>query len=1013
MKTLNKTLSLVLVLVMVLGLFGVASAADFKDKAEIENVEAVNTMAALNIINGKNGNVFDPTGTVTRAEMSKMICVALNGGKEPVLGTTANPTYSDIQGHWAAGYIEYCSTLGIVAGMGDGTFAPDATVTGSQAAKMMLVAMNYKADVFGFTGPAWETRVNVEANKAGLYDDLGGLNASEALSRDNAAQLIYNGITAGMMELTWTQNANGEITQNYSLNPNKTIATEKFRLSTGYSYIAHVEYDSVDKKYKTDIEDPKGIPATTADFDTDFSGDVDYSAYVGMNVKILYKTTTTGIHVYGVYPYKSNVVLSGVVGQLSDSDIVTALMGGSDELKFNNTTYKFENAIAATPVYDFNETASRGTMQDFLTAFLGGEKILAAYTFKAIDLDNDGKIDNVVVYPFSVYKVTYVGAEKATITQIDGEEAPLTEIDLKEDSTYDGIAKGDYVKYTAAGNNSGNTKVFEKIMPMTGTVTKTTTAALGTVTLTKAQMNGIYFVDLTNTTQTIGTSYENIIQVNTFVFYSDVAATSTAGEDYAVCIKAVGPDAYATAHAKLLFSDGTIKEVETDADYSAAGLNDELVEFKVNAATGKYTLATATVNPGAYDGSEVNGFADDATNGAKINGKAIDDNAIVFVKTAANDYKVVTGAQAKTYSGTVTNKAAFYTTNQSTGFDTIRLAFITLANNVTSGDTNYGYVTADIAETKNEKNVTVYEVTFWNGTEEVTKVAASKGTLAKGVIFSYTYNDDGYMVPDEVAGLKVGKVVAFDGTAIEISSGNTAKKVTDKTTVFYVNGDTYKGVAGGEILLSDGTHNNIYYVDNNNATDPLKFVLFDTRNKVSTASVTATDADTQAELDALFAVHSVVTVYGNWTAPAAAYTVPAGKTLVVTETTTLTANTFTVNGTFKTKVIADDNIAQLAIGATGTLNITGAAASTDVVTQLEAITTDGAKVTFATATTSVAANKWCTTKGTAATAGNSDGAEATKVGATSAIPAGTYTYGTLGFSANNVTAADVAAWFKA
>ena len=197
MKTLNKTLSLVLVLVMVLGLFGVASAADFKDKAEIENVEAVNTMAALNIINGKNGNVFDPTGTVTRAEMSKMICVALNGGKEPVLGTTANPTYSDIQGHWAAGYIEYCSTLGIVAGMGDGTFAPDATVTGSQAAKMMLVAMNYKADVFGFTGPAWETRVNVEANKAGLYDDLGGLNASEGLSRDNAAQLIYNGIFAG------------------------------------------------------------------------------------------------------------------------------------------------------------------------------------------------------------------------------------------------------------------------------------------------------------------------------------------------------------------------------------------------------------------------------------------------------------------------------------------------------------------------------------------------------------------------------------------------------------------------------------------------------------------------------------------------------------------------------------------------------------------------------------------------------------------------------------------------
>ena len=190
MKTLNKTLSLVLVLVMVLGLFGVASATDFKDDAQIENQKAVQTAVALNIINGKDGNTFDPTGIVKRGEMCKMICVALNGGTEPTLGTLATPSFTDIAGHWAEKYVEYCYGLGIVAGNGDGTFAPDATVTGSQAAKMMLVAMNYKADVFGFTGPAWETRVNVEANKAGLYADLGGLNASEALSRDNAAQLI-------------------------------------------------------------------------------------------------------------------------------------------------------------------------------------------------------------------------------------------------------------------------------------------------------------------------------------------------------------------------------------------------------------------------------------------------------------------------------------------------------------------------------------------------------------------------------------------------------------------------------------------------------------------------------------------------------------------------------------------------------------------------------------------------------------------------------------------------------
>lgn len=1011
MKTLNKTLSLVLVLVMVLGLFGVASAADFKDKAEIENVEAVNTMAALNIINGKNGNVFDPTGTVTRAEMSKMICVALNGGKEPVLGTTANPTYSDIQGHWAAGYIEYCSTLGIVAGMGDGTFAPDATVTGSQAAKMMLVAMNYKADVFGFTGPAWETRVNVEANKAGLYDDLGGMNASEGLSRDNAAQLIYNGINAGMMQLSWQQNANGEITQTYQLNTDKTIATEKFGLKTGYSYIASVKYDSADKKYRTDIEVPQGNVTTTKNFNTDFSGDVDYSAYVGMNVKILYKTTTTGIHVYGVYPYKSNVVLSGVVGQLSDSDIASALLG--DELKFNNTTYKFETAIGATPVYNFNVKAARGTMADFLKDItVNNETILAAYNFKAIDLDNNGEIDSVVVYPFSVYKVTYVGAEKATIIQINGEETALTEIDLKEDSTYDGIAKGDFVKYTAAGNNSGNTKVFEKIMPMTGTVTKTTTAALGTTTLTKAQMNGIYFVDLTTTTLTIGQPYENIIQVNTFAFYADKAATSTIGADYAVTTTAVKNDAYGKPNVKLLFSDGTIKEVATTnaADDFAA---DVLVEFTVNAATGKYTLANATKDPGAYTDTEAGAFVGDATYGAKIGGKAIDDNAIVFVKTYGGDYKVVTGAQAKTYVGSVTKQAAFYTTNQSTGLNTISLAFITLDDaDVTSGDTNYGYITADIAETKNEKNVTVYEVTFWNGTEEVTKVAASKSTLAKGDIFSYTYNDDGYMVPSLVSGLKVGKVTGFDGTTIDIQGENTATKVTDKTTVFYVNGDTYKGVAGGEIQLGN-VKDNIYYVDNTNTNDHLKFVLFDIRNEVSalsTIAVPATDADTQTELDALFDLYSVVAVAGGAFAPSEAVAIPAGKAVVAT-TATLD-NDVTGKGT-------------LAVGAFTDAATSAAHVKCETVKFLAATTVAVIRaIPTANGTTMVldvdsydnyssAAPKFYSTKGSAETAADAnDAVAAEELVVGEKIPAGIYVYGTYGYTAGDHATPDVAGWFK-
>ena len=76
-----------------------------------------------------------------------MICVALNGGKEPNLATNATPTFSDVRTNansaWAEKYIESCASQGIVSGVGGGKFAPAGNVTGTQLAKMLLVALGY------------------------------------------------------------------------------------------------------------------------------------------------------------------------------------------------------------------------------------------------------------------------------------------------------------------------------------------------------------------------------------------------------------------------------------------------------------------------------------------------------------------------------------------------------------------------------------------------------------------------------------------------------------------------------------------------------------------------------------------------------------------------------------------------------------------------------------------------------------------------------------------------------
>ena len=182
---------------MLLSVTAMGAGAAYQDQDQIKHKEAVEKLASLNIMEGRDTGNFDPNTYVTRAEMCKMICIALNGGTDPVLKAKTPPTYWDTKGHWAAEYIEYCSALGIVSGTGNGDFQPDASITGVQAAKMMLVAMGYKTD---YTGNSWALLVSIDAVAANLYEQLDDLDSKEPLCRDDAAQLIYNGIMASMVK---------------------------------------------------------------------------------------------------------------------------------------------------------------------------------------------------------------------------------------------------------------------------------------------------------------------------------------------------------------------------------------------------------------------------------------------------------------------------------------------------------------------------------------------------------------------------------------------------------------------------------------------------------------------------------------------------------------------------------------------------------------------------------------------------------------------------------------------
>ena len=205
MRNLKRTLSLVLAALMLMGMMvvgaGAAGVDDFSDKDEIVNKDAVSMLTILGVINGKeDGSYYAPKDNVTRAEMAKMIATILNQGADVNdLYANLETGLTDIDNSWAKGYINYCYSLGIIAGRGNGTFDPTAPVTGNEAAKMLLVAIGYDPEVEGLTGASWAIKTTSLASTLGIFDDLTAPTA-ENLNRDNAALLIYNALDVEMIQ---------------------------------------------------------------------------------------------------------------------------------------------------------------------------------------------------------------------------------------------------------------------------------------------------------------------------------------------------------------------------------------------------------------------------------------------------------------------------------------------------------------------------------------------------------------------------------------------------------------------------------------------------------------------------------------------------------------------------------------------------------------------------------------------------------------------------------------------
>ena len=199
MRNLKKILAMVLALVMSLSLVTIANASDFTDSDDITYEEAADVMSTIGVIEGFEDGSFDPDGTLTREQAAKLVTYMLLGTNADRLGIEGS-TFKDVATtRWSASAIEYCASLGLIDGAGDGNFYPAGQLTANAFAKILLTAIGYSSEKEQMTGPSWSVNVAALAIDVGLDNGIEDLSWNDVLTREEAAQMALNAICAPLV----------------------------------------------------------------------------------------------------------------------------------------------------------------------------------------------------------------------------------------------------------------------------------------------------------------------------------------------------------------------------------------------------------------------------------------------------------------------------------------------------------------------------------------------------------------------------------------------------------------------------------------------------------------------------------------------------------------------------------------------------------------------------------------------------------------------------------------------
>ena len=640
MKNLKKVLSLVLALAMALSLMTVAFAKDASDYADYSKVtynEAVDVMTAIGVFDGMDGTNFAPDGTLTREQAAKIITYMLMGKANADQLTTTIAPYSDVSAsRWSAGAIAYCTNAGILSGVGHGKFNPTDKLTGLQFAKMLLVALGYKADQEKLTGESWGINAATLGIAAGLNKGMENVALNGYLTREQAAQMAFNAEKATMVQYSnSTSVTTGDTTVNIS-------GSRYDMANTTVNTIKADDKMQLAEKYCTELvltnpQDAFGRPSTVWN-------------YKGVKVGS-YATTADKT-------YTTEVKLSDIKSVLpTNVDKVYYYMNGDGNAKANDTTTAVnENTITSTA-----------------TAKIGGNGTATTlyFTYDSADKKYDVTIASVQTFASKVTSCEKNSDGKYNVELGNGDK-------YESDTAY---AEKTVVLYTKTHDGKVQSmKAAEKSVTGDPTLVEVVSGKGESFT-----MNGTKYQYSATVGNNEGkgalTSYvKNVVAYLDdygYVVYVDDATTVT---NYAVVLaynSAWGINGK-TVEVQLLLSDGTVKKVEAkNENITWDDSANNLVTYTVG-SDGIYTLNNATADV-------VNTVAvkvDKGVSAFTIGGTTYYANdKTVFFLYDNDSYKAVTGvANVPSLSGNVTS----YTVKAASG-NIAEAVYLISANNIETG----------------------------------------------------------------------------------------------------------------------------------------------------------------------------------------------------------------------------------------------------------------------------------------------------------------------------------------